>query len=680
MTDGIATRVDRGGSLVSEQIQAVCANQLFSVPMNCVLALSITVIVRDDVAPNVSLSWFAANLAINMLRMVLAYYSQRSSETRRTLGMLRLNGLLMLATGCLWALVPGLMFDITNTRAPFLLFILAGISAGATVQAGTYSAGAIAIVLPIFGTLICELLACGGERNYMIALDGVLYIFFLVVTARKGEQALAKTVLLRIEATALAASLDREHTASKASAARFFELANHDTLTGLANRAAFSTNLNDWLERGQQHGSGFYLLLLDLDHFKSINDTLGHSAGDDILKEAAKRLGQTMESVNIVARLGGDEFAILLAPMDGSSEHCRSEDDEAERVASRLLNKVSGAFHLGEHVVSIGVSIGVAKFPDDGATVEDLLAHADLALYAAKDGGRHRWRRFDASLLAQATMARDIEHDLAAALDDGSMQVFYQPQVSLGDDRLAGLEALLRWNHPVHGWLPPPAIVAAARRIRKSELLTGFVLGQACRQILRLCNEGVTDVVVAINVSPSELDHTVLPALIERAVVEHGIDPQQLEVEITEEAFAASESALATLSCLSAMGVRLAIDDFGTGYSSIAYLRSMRVDRIKIDRSFVTGFAQRAGDRILVQAILGIGRSFGIEVLAEGVETADDVLLLKAFGCAVVQGYYFARPLAPDALTAWMATRRDSHGVVASDLPTDDRSPGYIAA
>ena len=674
MRDQRAAESERDGSLVSEQIQAVCANQLFSVPMNCVLALSITVIVRSDVKLGALICWFIANLAINAARMAFAWRSHQTSASRRTLGMLRLNALLMLATGCLWALVPGFMFDITNTQAPYILFILAGLSAGATVQAGTYSRGAIAFVLPIFIVLDVNLLAHGGERNCLLALDDVLYLILLVVSARKGEEALVKTILLRIEATALAASLDREHTASKASAARFFELANRDVLTGLANRAAFSTNLNVWLERAQERGSGFYLFLLDLDHFKSINDTLGHSAGDAILKEAANRLIQTIDAEHVVARLGGDEFAILLAPAADHSALDRSEDERAERVASQLLGKVSGAFRLGEQSVSIGVSIGVAKCPDDGATIENLLAHADLALYAAKDGGRHRWRRFDASLLADATMARDVEHDLTTALDDGSLQVLYQPQVSLSDDRLAGLEALLRWNHPVHGWIPPPAVVSAAKRIRKSELLTGFVLDQACRQIMRLCKEGVTNVLVAINVSPSELDHYALPALIQRAVAEHGIDPRQLEIEITEEAFAASDTALATLATLSAMGVRLAIDDFGTGYSSIAYLRSMRVDRIKIDRSFVTGFADRAGDRILVQAILGIGRSFGIEVLAEGVETAEDVLLLRAFGCDVVQGYYFGRPLEPNAIMAWMAARRDGIQVAAEQEMAKSRA------
>ncbi len=665
MVDRTATRSECDGSLVAEQIQAICANQLFAVPMNCILALSVGVTVHEYVKGSLLLPWLLALLVTNAGRIFFAYRSHRSPERFRTRGMLHLNGWLMLATGCLWGLVPGLMIDLNNTRAPYILFILAGLSAGATVQAGNYSLGALAFVLPILGTLIVNLLASGGQANDFMALDAVMYLIFLTVSARKSEKAFVKTVSLRIEATALAASLDREHTLSKASAARFFELANHDTLTGLANRAAFSTNLNAWLERGQKHGGGFYLLLLDLDHFKSINDTLGHSAGDDILKEAAKRLNQTMRGESVVARLGGDEFAILLGSPDRSPGLSPSEDDDVERVASRLLSKVSGAFLLGEQAVSIGVSIGVAEFPGDGETIEDLLAHADLALYAAKDGGRHRWRRFDASLLADATIARDIEHDLAAAIENGSMQVFYQPQISIADGRLAGLEALLRWKHPVHGWIPPPSVVAAARRMRKSELLTGFVLDRACRQILRLCEEGVTDVLVAINVSPSELDQYALPALIRRAVAEHGIEPHQLELEITEEAFAASESALATLSQLSDMGVRLAIDDFGTGYSSIAYLRSMRVDRIKIDRSFVTGFADRAGDRILVQAILGIGRSFGIEVLAEGVETIEDVLLLKAFGCSVVQGYHYGRPLAPDDLAAWMAARREaSHAAI----------------
>ncbi len=201
--------------------------------------------------------------------------------------------------------------------------------------------------------------------------------------------------------------------------------------------------------------------------------------------------------------------------------------------------------------------------------------------------------------------------------------------------------------------------------------MTGFVLDQACRQILRLCDEGVTDVVVAINVSPSELDHYALPALIERAVAEHGIDPQQLESGDHRRGFRGQRKRARDAVAAFGHGGALAIDDFGTGYSSIAYLRSMRVDRIKIDRSFVTGFADRAGDRILVQAILGIGRSFGIEVLAEGVETAEDRPSLKAFGCAVVQGYHFGRPLAPDALTAWMAARRDASHVAASRRTED---------
>ena len=241
--------------------------------------------------------------------------------------MLRINGLLMLVSGLVWSLVPAMMFDITNPQAPFILFILAGLSAGATVQAGSYSFGAIAFVLPIFVTLTVSLLLAGSGRDYIIAIDSVFYLILLLTSARKAEKAMVKTVMLRIEATALAASLNQEHKASKAAAARFFHLANHDALTGLVNRAAFSTHLNDWLARCHVDRESFYLFLLDLDHFKSINDTLGHSAGDGILRETARRLTQTFPGENVVARLGGDEFAILAMPATVGPEIGLGEDE-----------------------------------------------------------------------------------------------------------------------------------------------------------------------------------------------------------------------------------------------------------------------------------------------------------------------------------------------------------------
>ena len=665
---GTTELIDSTDSLVAEQVQVVCKNGIFSIPMNFLLAVSVVAILRNENDSRLLLVWLSAVMVCNIIRFCAAYRNRdRQVSIERSRRALRFHGITMVICGVIWALVPAVLVDLASPNACYLFFILAGITAGAMLQSGAYAFGGTAFAVPIFAALIVRL-AWLGQEAYFLAFDASLYLALLVHSARRNEESFARAVILKTQATSLAISLDREHTASKAAAARFFELANHDPLTGLANRAAFSTNLGEWLERARTQSDGFYLFLLDLDHFKSINDTLGHSAGDEILQEAARRLASTIGREQVVARLGGDEFAILLA--QPAADRC-SGDNEVDGVASRILSNVSGAFHIGEQAVTIGLSIGVAKFPEDGVTAENLLAHADLALYAAKDGGRHRWQRFDARLLADATMMRDIEHDLPIALAEGLLQVLYQPQIALGDHRLAGLEALLRWNHPVHGWVPPPMIVAAARRIRKPNLVTGFVLDQACRQIRRLDDAGIADVSVAVNVSPSELGQYPLPELVRSSAAAHGIAHARLEIEITEEAFAASEDGLAALSALSAMGVRLAIDDFGTGYSSIAYLGSMHVDRIKIDRSFVTGFAERAGHRILVQAILGIGRSLGIEVLAEGAETAEDVLLLKAFGCGIVQGYHFGRPMEPAALDAWMAAR---HGEVEPGFPDQDRA------
>ena len=629
-------------ALVLEQAQFLCRNQLSSLPMSCVLAIAVAMSLQAEVGGPLLWSWLGAVLLTNLARISYAAWHRKpemdSGVNLRTL----VFGALV--SGLTWSIVPAAMFTMASPHASVVVFTLCGLTAGATIQSSSVSESALAFVVPIMGMVAIKCLWTGGDGASVLTVSTLLYLWLILNASRKGEAAFVKTVMLTWEA--------------KASAMHLHRLANHDPLTGLANRTAFSIQLEAALMAAREQVSPFGLFLLDLDHFKSVNDTLGHSAGDEVLKETATRLAAALGGDHVVARLGGDEFVVLFrsgaARAVGRSEHV------AAAVADRILDAVSGVVHVGDHPVSIGLSIGVAMFPEDGETADDLLAHADLALYAAKDGGRNGWRRFDSALLAEATMSRDLDHDLPVALADGSLQVFYQPQIALLDRRVTGLEALLRWRHPVHGWIPPPSIVVAARRTRRSEALTGYVLDDACRRIHRLSDTGQSGIVVAVNVSPSELDQYDLPGLVQRSIERHGIAPGQLELEITEEAFAASDKALATLSALSAMGVRLAIDDFGAGCSALAYLRSMKVDRIKIDRSFVTGLSGRAGDRILVQAILGIGRSFGIEVLAEGVESIEEVLLLQSFGCGVVQGYFFARPLSPKDVEDWLLAHASS--------------------
>ncbi|MDR3462354.1 MAG: EAL domain-containing protein [Beijerinckiaceae bacterium] len=615
------------------------------------LIASIAGISFDGEAPLRALGWFAAMLTIYFFRY-------RLSQTYRTLddkagddARLYLKRSLVggALSGLGFALVPPLFLDAKIDQAIPLIFILMGITSGAVVHCAAYKPLSMIINIPIVLATAIKMLGMDNTYHVMMSFDILLYLLFLWGTASRLEQAFIARVNITAKAFQLAASVKSEHAATQAAVASLYQLANYDSLTSLSNRAAFSRQLNSWLDDAAKAQTRFLLILVDIDHFKSVNDTLGHRAGDSVLAEVARRLSGAFSGTHLAARLGGDEFAVI-CPI--------SSDDARGRVkatAEMLVAAVNGPFFLEERTINICISLGVAAYPEDGASTADLLANADLALYAAKRSERDSWRQVDFSLLEAAKMTRRLDNDLPIALNHGELEVWYQPQITTATGRLSGLEALIRWNHPVHGWITPPQIVAAAWRMRIPEQLTGFVLDQACQKLRDLAEAGFEKVGVAMNISPRELDQYDLPDLVRRCIATHGIDPGLLELEITEETLADSPAAIAALTVLASMGVRLAIDDFSMGYTSLAYLRTMRVNRIKIDRSFVTGFADRPDDQILVQAILGIGRSFKIDVVAEGVETAEEAILLRAFGCQVVQGFFFGHPMRDDALDRWMA-------------------------
>ena len=630
--------------------------QLHSLPTSSLIAVSCEALLRKGHLSIAADLWLATILAVNLTRyLYLRRYRISAKTIESAEAFLRKALVFNFVVGLVWALIPALFLDVGKSTDSIPLIIVACLCAGAAVQSASYAAASVAIIVPIMTVIFIKFAVIGTVDGYIMTFDVGVYFAFLVGAALRVETVVLKMIGLNNDATSLARSLEIEHAAAQASAARLYLLANQDALTGVANRAALSTQLAAWLSAARAENRGFFFLLLDLDHFKSINDTLGHVAGDDVLREVAARLTAAVPQDGVVARLGGDEFAILLTP----PAHIESEPtpDSAPLIAQKIMEGVSGSFPVGGGVINIKVSVGLAAFPRDGMSAEELFTNADLALYAAKDGGRDRWRPFDAGLLAAVKMTRDIEHDLPSALASGALQVWYQPQIALCSGDLAGLEALLRWDHPVHGWIAPPLIVKAAQRIHASHDLAAFVLDQACQTLKALNSFHWSKVLVAVNISPREFDQYDLPGLVKGVIETYGIDPGRLELEITEEAFAATENALAVLDRLSALGLRLAIDDFGTGFASLAYLRSMRVHRLKIDRVFITGLADHAGDRILVQAILGIGRSFGIDVVAEGVETAEEAALLLAYGCHVVQGFYFGHPMSTQALRDWTEAR-----------------------
>jgi diguanylate cyclase (GGDEF)-like protein len=414
-------------------------------------------------------------------------------------------------------------------------------------------------------------------------------------------------------------------------------MAHHDGLTNLANRDFYQERLKQALEEAEAGNKRVAVLCVDLDLFKNVNDSLGHPIGDRLLRLVADRLRSQVRGNNLAARLGGDEFAIIVAS-DVSP-------NEASDFAARLTKTLSAAYEIDGHEVVIGASIGIAMSPGDGATSEELMRNADLALYRAKKDGGGVHRFFEREMDRQAQKRRDMELDLRRAFANGEFELHYQPLVDIATDRISGFESLLRWRHPEKGMISPAEFVPVAEDIGLIVSLGEWVLREACSEAVKWPSE----VKVAVNLSPVQFRSRNLVQVVISALAQSGLPPKRLELEITETVFLAeTETNLAILHQLRELGVSISMDDFGTGYSSLSYLRSFPFDKIKIDRSFVKDLAKRSDCVAIVRAISGLGRSLNITTTAEGVETIDQLDWLRAEGCNEVQGFLFsaAKPAA----------------------------------
>ena len=434
-------------------------------------------------------------------------------------------------------------------------------------------------------------------------------------------------------------STAREISRRKEAEGQLKRMAQFDLLTGLANRGVFVAEVARAIERARRGERSFAVLYLDLDHFKDVNDTLGHPIGDRLLQSVAERLQANVRAIDTLARFGGDEFALLMADI--------GDPTDAGVLADKLLQIMAKPFLLDGNQIQSGVSIGIATYEPDDSDAEALLAHADVALYRAKSEGRHTYRFFTAAMDAEVRKRVALTSELQAGIAAGQLFLVYQPQVDMETSRLVGLEALVRWNHPTRGVLLPGEFLPAAERSGLIVMLGNWVLRSACRQAQQWLESGVALPPVAVNVSalqfkaPRELENE-----IEAALAETGLPPGTLEIEMTETALMGTSSGHDNVvERLRARGLRIAIDDFGTGYSSLLYLRRFPVDRIKIAQEFVKDIGIEPNDTAIVKAAIGLARELGIGVIAEGVETADQVRLLHEWGCRQAQGFYFAAPM-----------------------------------
>jgi len=417
-------------------------------------------------------------------------------------------------------------------------------------------------------------------------------------------------------------------------------LAHHDTLTGLPNRLLLNTVLEQALARCTRDGEIFALHFIDLDRFKSINDGFGHDHGDGLLREMAKRLLRTMRQGDIVARLGGDEFAVLQANI--------TDADDALHCAGRIIAAVSEPVEIDRHKAIVGASVGVTLAPNDGTTVEELMKNADLAVYRAKREGKGCARFFAVEMQTLARASVLLEIDLRQAIEREEFVMFYQPEVDVRTRRIIGAEALLRWQRPGHGMVLPGDFLSLAEDAGLIAPINRWVLQAACRQGAAWAASGHR-LPIAVNISSAIFKAESFRNLVIGTLEKTGLAPELLELELTETTLLENQREVANeLHALRRLGVRVAIDDFGTGYSSLAYLQILPIDRLKIDRSFIQDLDVKTDRAAIVDAVVGIGRSLNLEVLAEGVENEAQFNRVTSAGCQFVQGYYFSRAVSPE--------------------------------
>jgi diguanylate cyclase (GGDEF)-like protein len=443
--------------------------------------------------------------------------------------------------------------------------------------------------------------------------------------------------------------------------------ADHDGLTGLPNRMLFGDRLSRALAHARRNDLPVAVMVVDLDRFKGVNDSLGHAAGDELLRQTALRMRASVREEDTVARLGGDEFALLLPYVTGV--------DGAMAVARRLLDAFAEPIELAGQPVVVSPSIGISLFPQDGDDAESIMEGADAAMYRAKEQGRNTFEIFSPELRQEANEHLALEAALRRGLAAGEFVLYYQPKVNLKTGRITGAEALVRWNHPEKGLLYPGSFVPLAEQTGLVGALGEFVIAAACEQLAAWRIEGLPELSVAVNVSARELgDHLV--EYVTRALRMSGIPGHSLELELTESAALDSlELTVQVIQALRALGVTCSIDDFGTGYCGLSYLNKLPIDTLKIDRSFITELS--GGSDTIVTAVIALGHSLGLKVIAEGVETADQLAYLASRGCDEMQGYLFSKPIPADDFAALVRARSTD---VATDLLFGKTHSGAPAA
>jgi diguanylate cyclase (GGDEF)-like protein len=558
-----------------------------------------------------------------------AFYGLRSlrrpsarvlSVSERTIRRAVRNAFLL---GCIWAAVPLMFFEGASSGGQLIITCLcAGMLGGGAFAFATLPVAAIAFTTPLFVASAIAIARTGDQSYFLVAI--LLVVYTGIILHGVFTHALQSTIRL-------VRQFEAEAEARK------------DPLTNLGNRIALHEGLVEGFARLQRTGAPFALLFLDLNDFKSVNDRLGHAAGDELLVQVADRLRSASEGGDAIARLGGDEFALIVADVQ-RREH-------ATGIAERIVNAFDEPFDVGGHQIPIAVSVGIAVAPANGADPASLRKNADIALYHAKRGVGGSVQMFEPSHDAKAQERRMIEHDLRTALAHGEFRLVFQPIISIASERIVGCEALLRWDHPTRGTLTPGQFVPIAEDTGLIHGIGDWVVAEACRVAAGWPN----DAKVAVNLSPIQLRRTGILSTIIGALAASAMTPSRLEIEITESALIARNQ-VATLAAMRELGISIALDDFGAGYASLSHLRKLPLDRLKIDRSFVSDLVAVRDCAAIVRNVINLAADLGISTTAEGVETVEQLSSLKAMNCGEAQGYLISAPMPAGEIAGLFAT------------------------
>ncbi|MCP5381327.1 MAG: EAL domain-containing protein [Kordiimonadaceae bacterium] len=470
----------------------------------------------------------------------------------------------------------------------------------------------------------------------------------------KGNRKDGSSVPLRIDIREVFLEQEKHYTVLLRNVSEQYEaekiirhMAWHDSLTGLANRNLLSARLEDALKIAKRLNKKVAVMILDLDKFKPVNDLYGHAIGDELLKVVAERLLYCAREVDTVARLGGDEFAIVLSNIEN--------DKNIITIADRIIYSIQQPTEIDGNVIQIGTSIGVSFYPDDSDSPVELIRMADVALYQAKEDGRRLYRLYDRQMDAETKAQKQLEIDLNKALENNELLLQYQPQFDAKNNKLVGAEALIRWEHPEKGMIPPYSFIPVAELCGLMIPIGQWVLNTACKAAKTWQDQGLPKIRISVNISARQFHADNFVKTIEDAINYSGLKPCWLELEITEGmVIKNTDNVVMKLEQLKALGVNLSIDDFGTGYSSLAYLKRFPVDQLKIDQSFIRNIHEDPDDAAITDAVIRLGHSLGLNVVGEGVETEKHVEILKAKGCDILQGYYFCRPINQDEFVSFL--------------------------